>query len=444
MITGFNTGKAFPFSCLDTLCSVLLTLPALENVSFEHTGVQGPEEGQSLESMVKLLQSPNLRRVFFESVVFTDALCQAVAKALKERSQITDLRFLKCSFPVGGNTVIARALETNTTLKCFHLFGGADEVFCEVVAAALRLNSTLLSLGFDCSGSCSWSSPLFLALQVNNVLEALYIDGIECIDENMSTAMKLGLANNSTLELLNFCGITANNDDAPPLWREAFSFLRTTTALKILYLHFGQNVETSRAGTICQEVLAMLRENESLEKLFMIVPGASFEDYLACVAAIQRNTTLKTLSLHDEDIYLNEDGGIEDTRAIIPVLKKNYGLEEIPGLNHGTGDIQSICELNRAGRRYLVQDGFSISKGVDVLSRVTDDINSVFLHLLENPRLCHRSAVETASIDYIDDARSTSPGNRHSGGKRKRKRKQQAASPVAREQGSPRATGMNA
>jgi hypothetical protein len=116
---------------------------------------------------------------------------------------------------------------------------------------------------------------------------------------------------------------------------------------------------------------------------------------------------------------LDEDGGNEDTRDIIPVLKYNYGLEEIPGLRSVAGDIQSIFELNRAGRRYLVQDGSSISKGVDVLSRVSSDINSVFLHLLENPRLCDRSAVETASIAQIHIARATSPGNRHSGGKRK-------------------------
>jgi hypothetical protein len=44
-----------------------------------------------------------------------------------------------------------------------------------------------------------------------------------------------------------------------------------------------------------------------------------------------------------------------------------------------------------------VQDGSSISKGVVVLS-VNDDINSVFLHLLENPRLCDRSAVEISDI----------------------------------------------
>jgi hypothetical protein len=78
-----------------------------------------------------------------------------------------------------------------------------------------------------------------------------------------------------------------------------------------------------------------------------------------------------------------------------------------------------------------MQDGSSISKGVDVLSRVNDDINSVFLHLLENPRLCDRSAIEmsSSSIGNMDNVGSTSPGNRHSG----EKREQQAASQLAKE-----------
>jgi hypothetical protein len=48
-----------------------------------------------------------------------------------------------------------------------------------------------------------------------------------------------------------------------------------------------------------------------------------------------------------------------------------------------------------AERRYLIKDGSSISKGVKVLSAVNDDINCVFMHLLENPGLCNRRAVET-------------------------------------------------
>jgi hypothetical protein len=418
MITGFSTGNGFPFHCLDILCSALLTLPALENVSFEQLDGQGPEEGQSLESMVKLLQSPTLREVVFMSVVFTSTLCQAVAKALKERSEITDLHFYRCSFPESGGAVIASALKSNTTLKRLHLYDiGADEVFYDVLAAALLSNSTLHYLFVDCTGNCcSWLAPLFLALQGNNGLKKLIIYGIDLIDEKLSTAMRIGLGMNSTLEVLQFPGITGHNDTC--LWREALSFLRTHTALKALHIHFEENVTESHATAIRMEVPAMLRENESLETLSMTSNDARFEDYLVFVDAIQLNTTLKSLRLHPsdaEDIFVDED----ESKDLISVLKKNYGLEAIPGLINGAGDVNSIFELNRAGRRYLVQDGSSISKGVQVLSRVSNDINSVLFHLLENPRLCDRSAVEMSSIGNIDNAaRSTSPGNRHSGGKR--------------------------
>jgi hypothetical protein len=46
--------------CLDILCSALLTLPALENVSFEQLDHLGPgsiEEGQSLEKHGQSIRS---------------------------------------------------------------------------------------------------------------------------------------------------------------------------------------------------------------------------------------------------------------------------------------------------------------------------------------------------------------------------------------------------
>jgi hypothetical protein len=422
MITGFITGAGFHFDCLDILCSALLTLPALANVSFEQLDGQGPEEEQSLESMIELLQLPSLREVKFLSVVFTNTLCQAVAKALKERSGIIDLRFQGCFFPEGGTAVIASVLKTNTTLKYVGFYtSGTDEVFYEVLAKAVRSNSTLQNLECsapDDSGSCSWLSPLFLALQENTGLKVLGISGIDLIDEKLSTAMRIGLAKNSMLESLYFWTIRPDDNDAC-LWQEALSFLRTNTALKTLAMDFEYHVTESRVATIRMEVPAVLRENETLETLSMKYKDARFEDYLAFIAAIHPNTTLKSLRLRYGPLDVDKD----EMKDLIPVLKKNYGLEAIPDFyQYGSKDVNSIFDLNRAGRRYLVQDGSSISKGVAVLSRVNDDINSVFLHLLENPRLCVRNAVEisSASIGPMDNAvRSTpSPGNRHSGGKR--------------------------
>jgi hypothetical protein len=36
MIKAFRTGEGFPFHCLEIMCPILLTLPALENVAFDH------------------------------------------------------------------------------------------------------------------------------------------------------------------------------------------------------------------------------------------------------------------------------------------------------------------------------------------------------------------------------------------------------------------------
>jgi hypothetical protein len=84
---------------------------------------------------------------------------------------------------------------------------------------------------------------------------------------------------------------------------------------------------------------------------------------------------------------------------LVSILMKNYGLERlVPDIRCADDRTdKAILSLNRAGRQYLVEDGSSISKGVDVLSAVSDDINCVFLHLLENPGLCNRRVAETTT-----------------------------------------------
>jgi hypothetical protein len=102
------------------------------------------------------------------------------------------------------------------------------------------------------------------------------------------------------------------------------------------------------------------------------------------------------------------------------ILKKNYGLELLPDFDQRNlaGNVGAILRLNAAGRRYLVQDGSSVSRGVEVLSAVSNDINCVFLHLLENPRLCDRSAVEMASDSTPTEERRGSANPANHNGKR--------------------------
>jgi hypothetical protein len=101
----------------------------------------------------------------------------------------------------------------------------------------------------------------------------------------------------------------------------------------------------------------------------------------------------------------------DEGKKMAALLQKNYALETLPGidLKNEAGDVGAILRLNEAGRRYLIEDESSISKGVKVLSSVNDEINCVFLHLLENPRLCDRNALEAASdSDSADMDESTS------------------------------------
>jgi hypothetical protein len=154
----------------------------------------------------------------------------------------------------------------------------------------------------------------------------------------------------------------------------------------------------------------MLQENGSLESLSVSFDNNPIkaEVYFVLVIALRHNTTLKSLKLEhfDSSLTLTPD----EDKHLAKILKKNYALESLPGidLENEARDVGAILRLNGAGRRYLIEDGSSVSKGVEVLSRVNHDINCVFLHLLENPRLCDRRAVEMVSAGRLVDESSDS------------------------------------
>jgi hypothetical protein len=207
------------------------------------------------------------------------------------------------------------------------------------------------------------------------------------------------------------------------LWRRALSFLRTNTALKYLVIDLNRNVTQSRAATFRTDIVAMLQENVSLSSLTIrSFDALKAEEYVAHITTLQQNTTLKSIIFQHDGDLLHLTGDEDKQMAVM--LQKNYALERLPDFNQ-EGDVGAILRLNAAGRRYLVEDGSSISKGVEVLSAVSNEINCVFLHLLENPRLCDRSAVEIAS-DSTDNnqvsRRSTSPATHN--GKRQQEQDQ--------------------
>jgi hypothetical protein len=432
-ITSFDSCFNFPFESMGSLYGALATLPALESVTISSSGRTSRLEDECNmahhESLTELLRAPCLRSFCFGEFSFTPALCQATSNALMEGTAVTKLEFIKCTFSsVECAAIITKGLSTNTSVRSITVQCENARAIFVALAAALVSNSTLrhldLSQSDDDERDCL--SPAFSALGQNVGLKTLIIGvSVYAMDEALCTAMQNGLEMNETLESLELNNVHLC-DDTAALWCRVFSFLRTNKTLKSLKIntHDGQTEPHVAAFRI--DVAAMLQENTSLESLaiqsWIRRDKTKFEEYFVVVTALQRNTTLKTFSIYQWHsdmagcLQLNDD---EDKR-MASLLKKNYALESLSDidLENEARDTGAILRLNKAGRRYLIEDGSSISKGVEVFSGVNNDTNCVFLHLLENPRLCDRSAVERATAGESNVSSSTNPTDSSGGGKR--------------------------
>jgi hypothetical protein len=424
-ITGFEASDIFAYEDMDALYTVLATMPALESIELSSLRIR-PDDESALahpESLTELLRVPSLRSVSFYRFYFTRALCQATANALIEGTAVTELKFKECAFPAGEcAAIMASGLSRNTSVSHINVMFPADQALFDALAAALPLNSMLQDLSLilfsssdDPSTHFDWS-PIFLALGKNTGLKTLKVDyGLRWMDESLSTAIKDGLELNGTLWSLEFCNARLTDDNSD-LWCRAFSFLRTNKALNSLIVHAQHGVKESCLSVFRIDIVTMLQENAALENLSILTWNAiKAEECIVLLTALQLNTTLKTLRLqHSSRIRLTDD----EDKQMAALLKKKYAIERLD-LEDRVGDADAILRLNRAGRRYLIEDGSSISKGVEVLSRVNNVINCVFFHLLENPRLCDRTAVEAPDADE-SNGHSTSPtaNDRSDGGKR--------------------------
>jgi hypothetical protein len=300
--------------------------------------------------------------------------------------------------------MMGNGLSRSTSVSHIEVISPRDQALYGALAVALPLNSTLRALSFtihhpsndDPDPHVDWS-PIFFALGKNTGLKTLTVDDSNWMDDSISTAMQIGLRTNATLENLTVSlhSVTA---DLPS---GAFSFLRANKALKSLVVIMKGGVAETCLSAFRIDIAAMLQENTSLENLAIQGWGnkSKADEYVAIATAIQTNKALKTLSLREYSLNGSLQLNDVESKQMASLLKKNYGLESLPDINENdlAGDVGAILRLNGAGRRYLIEDGSSISKGVELLIGVNNDINCVFLHLLENPRMCDRSAVEKVS-----------------------------------------------
>jgi hypothetical protein len=447
MISEFSSQAGFTIANLGPWCSALATLPSLKKVAFglEEPDTEDQRDLVNLEPLKELLRAPALRFVGFAPFYFTNALCHVVASALEETSSIIDITFsFECTFPGGGRAMIANALKRNATVTHVEFRDDFDESFCNTLAGVLLYNSTLqnLTLQLPSANSGRWLSSIFLSLGMNTTLKSLTVNIRDEFGDELCAAIRSGLAKNSTLETLALGAMFPSDDDGAVAARNALSFLRTNTTLKSLAVIFVRVRQRSYTSAFQLEAVKIIEENPFLESLTIETGNnIKFVELLELISALQRDTTLKTLGFQsvdeyfryplfftDDELFFTDD----EVSQLVPILMKNYGLErlvpDIPCADDRT--VKAILRLNGAGRRYLIKDGASISKGVEVLSAVSDEIDCVFLHLLENPGLCNRRAAETTTISRRPG--TTNLDESSSSGKRERAQSQPGKEPRRR------------
>jgi hypothetical protein len=81
-------------------------------------------------------------------------------------------------------------------------------------------------------------------------------------------------------------------------------------------------------------------------------------------------------------------------------IRKNYTLKDFqfttlygPSLDIAWNAplrkrLDVVCRLNRNGRRYLQSEPSNQHMGFALLEAVSDDVDCIYFHLLENPQLC--------------------------------------------------------
>jgi hypothetical protein len=250
------------------------------------------------------------------------------------------------------------------------------------LAVVLLCNSTLQNLNFRLPEGTSgrWLSSIFLSLGMNTTLKSLSISILDKLEDKLCAVIMKGLAKNSTLENPSLHDVLPSEEDGTLSARNALSFLRTNSTLSV---SFTPTQIKSYVSAFRLEAVKMMEGNPLLESLTIKESSGSaiiVEELLALISALQLNTTLKTLGFQASCF---EKISVDEVNQVLSILKKNYGLERlkpaIPCADDGTDDgtVKAILRLNAAGRRYLIKDGSTISKGVDVLSVVSDEIDCV-------------------------------------------------------------------
>lgn len=256
--------------------------------------------------------------------------------------------------------------------------------------AAFSFKSTPLSL--DPEGA-------FSSLCRMNGLSTLCLVGLDLTPEDCRILSLFMKSDSCMLEELSLSRCTLPNDQRG---QQVANALASNTSLKHISL-----TASFCSDAFCKGLLSSLSSSTSVEDINIGGFGAASDQKNSFVKALffnicRHSKTIKKVTIANNSL-LEMFSESEKYQEMEETVKHSYTLEDIhvrgPVSQPHVYPFQTILRLNKAGRRYLVNDGQSRSKCIAVLAKVKHDLDCLYFHMRENPILCMAAAASSYIVN---------------------------------------------
>jgi len=408
LYTGFNTNPVGLFSAmfvrrlmkLSTLRSLSfygfdlekshVNALCLQNSTVENLALEGCRlPGTGIDAF---MHNQNLTKLDLSRILLNGDHCVCLGYGLRYNTNLKTISMGNCfeETSVENLGVVFSALGVNDSLQVFELGYIASQQFSAELLRSLTLglkkNERLKTLNLQVSFLRNESGDLrdfASSIRDHNSLSVLDFSWSRFTPTVLSYLLS-GLKDSASLRSINLDSTGLGDDNASDLGA-MIQGNKCCERLEVMCNTFS--------SLSYPTILSGLQENETLEELILFSSGSvNDETQVSFLEGLSRQKQLKRLVLNG----LSDESGVYDER-IIEAYRKNYSLEDFslcPANRKYLREIATILRLNKAGRRYIVEDGLtSRIKGVAVLAAVSDDLDCVFMHLKENPSLCDNGGI---------------------------------------------------
>lgn len=379
------------------------SLPNLRSLSFHAINMETNQN--SIISNFNVA-SVSLRKLYFYDCLVDRQLNTVLTNIVSKNPYLESLIFRCCTITGDNAEELFDNIGKLSYLRTLRLHSPADIKAYAAIANCLKNSRSLIEAYIKAK-----DNPAEVVVDVVGLghifyggiimsaapLETLHISGYN-YDDFLREGLRSCLLAKPSLKTLVLSQVNSK------LWFHTCSCVADGTSLRKFHV---DNLDTDLPSFI--RGISSLATSNTLESLVVKSIGSPLDTLdllLETIPKFSKETPLKEISF--ERVIIDR---VAQGEELLKVLQNNFTLTECPfkNLTNTLSDedgkrieshIKTVLKLNKHGRRYLLDDRSDKKRAVSLLAAVSDDLNCVFYHIMENPALCCRDV-------YSYDARRT-------------------------------------